>query len=179
MHSLKTAHLFLYKLWSISNYQIFLWSLVLDMRRAVCLLSFLLLPSSETLKPGFSVGRISEGQFEYSELNGWMTPRRARSLCEENSQCGGFTYKVKQQNNNTFEGVKLDTNIMWHINWLIVTYLDLPFIIKILRRHQGSILLDREVDIYFFHVLINIETDIWSWKWVYYTASKKYIRWIY
>ena len=64
------------------------------MWNSVFLLPFLLLPSLETVEPGFSVGRISEGQFEYSELNGWMTPRRARSLCENNSQCGGFTYKV-------------------------------------------------------------------------------------
>ena len=60
------------------------------------ILPFLLLPASESVKSGFSVGRISEGQFEFSELNGWMTPRRARLLCENNSQCGGFTYKVKQ-----------------------------------------------------------------------------------
>ena len=67
-----------------------------DMWSSVFLLPLLLLPSTETVKSGFSVGRISEGQFEYSQLNGWMTPRRARSLCENNSQCGGFTYKVKQ-----------------------------------------------------------------------------------
>ena len=45
--------------------------------------------------PGFKVGRIYEGQFELAELNGWMTPLEARSLCEKHLQCAGFTYKVK------------------------------------------------------------------------------------
>ena len=27
------------------------------------------------LEPGYHVGRISEGQFEYDRLNDWMTPR--------------------------------------------------------------------------------------------------------
>ena len=40
------------------------------------------------------VGRISEGQYEYSALNGWMTPAEAKDLCEKDPQCGGFTYKV-------------------------------------------------------------------------------------
>ena len=44
---------------------------------------------------GLFVGRVSEGQFEYSDLNGWMTPREAVQLCEEDKKCGGFTYKVR------------------------------------------------------------------------------------
>ena len=40
------------------------------------------------------VGRISEGQFEYAALNGWMTPREGKDLCDKDPQCGGFTYKV-------------------------------------------------------------------------------------
>ena len=27
------------------------------------------------LQPGWHVGRIGEGQFEYDTINGWMTPR--------------------------------------------------------------------------------------------------------
>ena len=78
-----------------------------DMWKPVFPLLLFILPASETLQSGFSVGRISEGQFEYSELNGWMTPRRARSLCENNSECGGFTYKVKQLS-TTFNGQRPD-----------------------------------------------------------------------
>ena len=26
------------------------------------------------LTPGWHVGRLSEGQYEYDQLNGWMTP---------------------------------------------------------------------------------------------------------
>ena len=47
-----------------------------------------------SVQSGFFVGRISEGQFEYSDLNGWMTPRTAKDLCENDEKCGGFTYKV-------------------------------------------------------------------------------------
>ena len=42
----------------------------------------------------FSVGRISEGMFEYQDLGGWMTPRQGQLLCDQDMQCGGFTYKV-------------------------------------------------------------------------------------
>jgi hypothetical protein len=48
----------------------------------------------ESVQSGFFVGRISEGQFEYTDLNGWMTPRKAIDLCENDEKCGGFTYKV-------------------------------------------------------------------------------------
>ena len=44
---------------------------------------------------GLYVGRIPEGQYEYSDLNGWMTTGEAIDLCENDAKCGGFTYKVK------------------------------------------------------------------------------------
>ena len=40
---------------------------------------------------------------------------------------------------------------------------------------QGSRLLDREADIYFFHILINVETDITAWKWIFYQATRSFI----
>ena len=43
------------------------------------------------------MGRISEGQFEFPELNGWMTPGQGQQLCDRQPQCGGFTYKVSQR----------------------------------------------------------------------------------
>ena len=55
----------------------------------VFLLLFLLHPSSGS----YLVGRLREGQFEYSRLNGWMTPGRARNRCDRDPACGGFTYK--------------------------------------------------------------------------------------
>ena len=48
----------------------------------------------KSAQSGFFVGRISEGQFEYTDLNGWMTPRKAIEICEGDDKCGGFTYKV-------------------------------------------------------------------------------------
>ena len=41
----------------------------------------------------FLIGRLREGQFEHSLLNGWMDPGEARRLCEGDQRCGGFTYK--------------------------------------------------------------------------------------
>ena len=43
---------------------------------------------------GLYVGRIPEGQYEYPDLNGWMTTKEAIDLCENDAKCGGFTYKV-------------------------------------------------------------------------------------
>ena len=48
----------------------------------------------KSAQSGFFVGQVSEGQFEYSDLNGWMTPREAAKICEKDKKCGGFTYKV-------------------------------------------------------------------------------------
>lgn len=39
------------------------------------------------------VGRVREGQYELPALNGWMTPYRARTRCDRDQTCGGFTYK--------------------------------------------------------------------------------------
>ena len=54
----------------------------------------LLLLISKSVISIFRVGRISEGKFEYSELNGWMTPGEGKELCDRDDRCGGFTYKV-------------------------------------------------------------------------------------
>ena len=34
--------------------------------------------------------------------------------------------------------------------------------------------MDREFDIYFFHIVINIETEKESWKWIHYKSKKSY-----
>ena len=47
-----------------------------------------------SLYDGFFVERISEGQFEYSDLNGWITNKKSTEICLNDSQCGGFTHKV-------------------------------------------------------------------------------------
>ena len=39
------------------------------------------------------VGRTPPSKFEYSELNGFYSPKKARQICENNFQCGGFTFK--------------------------------------------------------------------------------------
>jgi len=84
-------------------------------------------------EPGFHVGRISEGQFEYPQLNGWLTPPKAVILCEEDPQCGGFTYK-------------------------------------------GTYMPERQFQVFFFHLLINLETELGAWKWNFYRANKTFLR---
>lgn len=46
----------------------------------------------EHVEAGFQVGQVSELYFDYSTLNGYMTPSEAAERCEEDVQCGGFTY---------------------------------------------------------------------------------------
>jgi hypothetical protein len=65
-----------------------------------------LLVETISLYDGFSVGRISEGQFEYSGLNGWMTPKIATEICKNDPQCGAFTFKVNLLGFKKFEGNK-------------------------------------------------------------------------
>ena len=40
------------------------------------------------------IGRIPPDQdFEYSSLNGFYSPKRAKQICENDIQCAGFTFK--------------------------------------------------------------------------------------
>ena len=64
---------------------------------------FLLLWLSEGGLGVFMPGRVQEGPFEYSDINGWMTPSQARARCEEDLQCGGFTFKGSLTDLVTYE----------------------------------------------------------------------------
>jgi len=88
--------------------------------------------SSVSPKTGLFIGRISEGNFEYSKLNGRMTAENAIKLCDNDEKCGGFTYK-------------------------------------------GSNLVNREYDIFFFHIVINVKIGLASWKWIFYKTNKRFI----
>jgi hypothetical protein len=48
----------------------------------------------EMAKPisGYHQGMISHYEFEYKQLNGWMTPKEAVTKCEADLACGGFTF---------------------------------------------------------------------------------------
>ena len=39
------------------------------------------------------IGRTPPSVFEYSRINGFYSPKRAKSICEKDIQCGGFTFK--------------------------------------------------------------------------------------
>ena len=47
----------------------------------------------QILNGGFSASRIKPGKFEYPELNGWMLVDEAKTKCENDIACGGFTFK--------------------------------------------------------------------------------------
>ena len=40
---------------------------------------------------------------------------------------------------------------------------------------QGPVIMNREVDIYFFHIPMHIELDVNSWKWTFYKPEKTYL----
>ena len=42
---------------------------------------------------GWCVGRIPPSRFEYEKINGFYTSLQAKKLCENDIQCGGFTFK--------------------------------------------------------------------------------------
>ena len=67
-------------------------SYFLQLKVYLCLMISVL--HGKNINNRFYIGRISEGQFEYSDLNGWMTPKKAEKICESDLKCGGFTYKV-------------------------------------------------------------------------------------
>ena len=39
------------------------------------------------------VGRTPPSSFEYSKINGFYPPKQAKTICERDLQCGGFTFK--------------------------------------------------------------------------------------
>ena len=39
------------------------------------------------------VGRVPPSQYEYPDINGYFTPLDAKNICEDDLQCGGFTFK--------------------------------------------------------------------------------------
>ena len=41
----------------------------------------------------FYAGRIKPGKFEYPKMNGWMLVEEAKTKCENDLACGGFTFK--------------------------------------------------------------------------------------
>jgi len=93
----------------------------------------LLLLASTYFQTGWSkfvVGRLREGQYEYSRLNGWMTPARAKHRCDRDSKCGGFTYK-------------------------------------------GYIKQDQPFEIFFFHLILNFESERDAWNWVTYKPDER------
>ena len=44
------------------------------------------------------IGRVPPSSFEYEQLNGFYSPKRAKYLCERDFQCGGFTFKGTTNN---------------------------------------------------------------------------------
>ena len=49
--------------------------------------------NSNSIQFHWFVGRVPPSMFEYPNLNGFYSPKDAKSLCERDLQCGGFTYK--------------------------------------------------------------------------------------
>ena len=58
---------------------------------SICWMIFLFLVSDVFTE--FYAGRIKPGKFEYPKMNGWMLVEEAKTKCENDLACGGFTFK--------------------------------------------------------------------------------------
>ena len=52
--------------------------------------------SKERTEKRWYIGRTPPSCFEYSKINGYYTPKQAKTICEKDVQCGGFTFKGSQ-----------------------------------------------------------------------------------
>ena len=43
------------------------------------------------------IGRVPPSRFEYDKLNGYYSTKHAKQICENDPQCGGFTFKGTKQ----------------------------------------------------------------------------------
>ena len=48
---------------------------------------------AESANRNWYVGRVPPSHFEYPDINGYFTPLEAKNICEDDLQCGGFTFK--------------------------------------------------------------------------------------
>ena len=68
-------------------------------KATLCITSLLVVLSRVDTKYNFKtrrkwyVGRVPPSSFEYPKLNGFYFPKQAKSICEKDLQCGGFTFK--------------------------------------------------------------------------------------
>ena len=49
------------------------------------------------------VGRVPPLHFEYPDINGYFTPKNAIHICENDLQCGGFTFKGSKEHEDERE----------------------------------------------------------------------------
>ena len=49
------------------------------------------------------VGRVPPLHFEYPDINGYFTPINAMHICEDDLQCGGFTFKGSKEHEDERE----------------------------------------------------------------------------
>ena len=48
----------------------------------------------------WNVGRVPPSSFEYAKINGHFTPTEAMNICEDDLQCGGFTFKGTKEHSD-------------------------------------------------------------------------------
>ena len=51
------------------------------------------------------IGRTPPSIFEYFSINGFYSPKQAQSICENDLQCGGFTFKGPKKMKHTIPEV--------------------------------------------------------------------------
>ena len=58
------------------------------------------------------IGRVPPSRFEYSSINGFYSPKKAKNICEKDLQCGGFTFKGTK----TITSIKPEVYFFHYIN---------------------------------------------------------------
>ena len=58
------------------------------------------------------VGRTPPSSFEYNRINGFYFPKQAKAVCENDLQCGGFTFKGSKRITN----IKREVYFFHYIN---------------------------------------------------------------
>ena len=79
------------------------------------------------------IGRVPPSRFEYDKLNGYYSIKHAKQMCENDFQCGGFTFKGTKRDKMKravyfFHFINFENEYMKYPHW--TSYIpDRPYVI--------------------------------------------------
>ena len=69
----------------------------------IIVLNIKVISTEKLVDRNWYVGRVPPLQFEYPDINGYFTPSNAMLICENDLQCGGFTFKGSKEHEDERE----------------------------------------------------------------------------